>query len=202
MEASPFVENDRTPVPFRAVAEALGDKVDWREDTRTVTVEKEGRTVRLQAGSARAEVDGEETPMDCPAQLRGDRVFVPLRFISESLGARVDWQDSPPTVLIRTAAGESLPLSEEICPLLAGRLTMRLPAGAEITSGNRAAGDYAQTAGLADKVGLLLADGRRLSVRVTERLQYATEDLAGGRAADAGAGDAEKTVLFVSGRPK
>lgn len=58
MEASPFVENDRTLVPFRAVAEALGAKVDWREDTRTVTMEKEGRTVRLQAGSARAEVDG------------------------------------------------------------------------------------------------------------------------------------------------
>ena len=135
MEANPFVENDRTLVPFRAVAEALDAKVDWREDTRTVTVEKEGRTVCLQAGSARAEIDGEETPLDCPAQLRGDRVFVPLRFISESLCARVDWQDSPPTVLIRTAAGESLPLSEEICPLLSGRLTMRLPAAGRLLRG-------------------------------------------------------------------
>lgn len=71
-------------------------------------------------------------------------------------------------------------MSEEVCPLLAGRLTVRLPSGAEITSGSRAAGDYAQPAGPADKIGLLLADERRFSVRVTEQPQSASEDLAVG----------------------
>lgn len=71
-------------------------------------------------------------------------------------------------------------MSEEVCPLLAGRLTVRLPSGAEITSGSRAAGDYAQPVGPADKIGLLLADERRFSVRVTEQPQLASEDLAVG----------------------
>ena len=40
-DVDPFIENDHTLVPMRAIFEALGASVDWDGDTRTVTVEKE-----------------------------------------------------------------------------------------------------------------------------------------------------------------
>lgn len=51
----------------------------------------EGRLVYLPVGKAMAEVDGVETALDVPANIVGGRTLVPLRFISESLGATVGW---------------------------------------------------------------------------------------------------------------
>lgn len=38
LDVAPFIENDRTLVPVRAVAEALDAKVDWDSNTRTVII--------------------------------------------------------------------------------------------------------------------------------------------------------------------
>ena len=39
---APIIENDRTMLPLRAIAEELGAKVAWDEATKTVTIKKEG----------------------------------------------------------------------------------------------------------------------------------------------------------------
>lgn len=51
----------------------------------------EGRVIYLPVGKAVAQVDGVETALDVPANIVGGRTLVPLRFISESLGATVGW---------------------------------------------------------------------------------------------------------------
>ncbi|MEW6274437.1 MAG: stalk domain-containing protein [Bacillota bacterium] len=94
LDAVPFVDTkaNRTLVPIRFVSEALGAKVDWDAATRRVTIKDGGREIVLTLGSRDALVDGQTTALDCaPAVLPPGRTFVPLRFVSETLGAAVDY---------------------------------------------------------------------------------------------------------------
>lgn len=90
-DVEPVVLQDRTMVPVRAIAEALGAEVKWDGETQTVTVLKAGKIVLIPVGSLKASVDGGEVALDVPAVIVGSRTLVPLRFVSESLGAEVDW---------------------------------------------------------------------------------------------------------------
>lgn len=40
MSVTPFIEGGRTLVPLRCVSEALSCKVDWNNDTRTISITK------------------------------------------------------------------------------------------------------------------------------------------------------------------
>lgn len=87
----PMLVNGRMLVPFRAIVEALGGEVGWDEKTSTVTVKKGATTILLQIESAAATVNGVEKKLEVPAKLVNDRTLVPVRFISEALGAEVIW---------------------------------------------------------------------------------------------------------------
>lgn len=105
-EVNPFIENDRTLVPMRAIFEAVGAKVEWDEETETVYAirEKNGEfsSVTLQIGNVTAFVNSEENILDVAAQIKGDRTFVPLRFVVESLGEKVEWDNDNYAVIITT----------------------------------------------------------------------------------------------------
>lgn len=104
-DVNPFIENDRTLVPMRAIFEAVGADVQWDEETQTVVAarEKNGKTtfVALQIDSS-AFVDSEEVELDVPAKIVDDRTFVPLRFVVESLGETVEWDNENYSVIITT----------------------------------------------------------------------------------------------------
>lgn len=87
----PIIADDRTLVPLRIIFEALGAKVDWVEETMTVIAVKSDIKIILQIGSSDAMVDDEIKVLDVPAQLINGRTLVPLRFVSEAMGAKVDW---------------------------------------------------------------------------------------------------------------
>ena len=101
-DAEPFIENDRTLVPMRAIFEVVGATVTWEPDTQTVIVlcESESglKTIALQIGYDYAFVDGEKKTFDTPAQIVDDRTFVPLRFVMEELGCEVTWEPTTYTV--------------------------------------------------------------------------------------------------------
>ncbi|MHB0885450.1 MAG: stalk domain-containing protein [Bacillota bacterium] len=100
----PFQSGGRTFVPLRALGEALGaESIKWDESTGAVTLVLGGRTVVLGVGQETALVDGREVPMSAPAVKKGDHVFVPLRFVSEALGGRVDWFERTQTAWVTTA---------------------------------------------------------------------------------------------------
>ncbi len=106
-DVNPFIENDRTLVPMRAIFEAVGAVVQWDDDDDTVHAirEKDGELslVSLQINSDTAFVNGEAVLLDMPAKLVNDRTFVPLRFVVESLGEKVDWDGDNYSVIITTA---------------------------------------------------------------------------------------------------
>ena len=106
-DVNPFIENDRTLVPMRAIFEAVGAVVEWDGDNKTVHAvrEKNGETsvVSLQIGTASAFVNSEKTELDVPAQIKDDRTFVPLRFVVEALGEKVEWDGASYSVKITTS---------------------------------------------------------------------------------------------------
>ncbi|MBC7876509.1 MAG: copper amine oxidase N-terminal domain-containing protein [Anaerolineales bacterium] len=99
-ETAPFIENERTLIPLRAIAEALNIKIDWDAKTKTVIATKEDRIIELKIGNTNAVINGMKIGLDAPAQIIKDRTFVPLRFLSESLGANVQWYANSNTIII------------------------------------------------------------------------------------------------------
>ena len=76
IDAAPIVENNRTFVPFRALAEAFGAEVAWDEATQAVTAELNGVTVVMTIGSAEYTVNGEAATADVAPFINGDRKSV------------------------------------------------------------------------------------------------------------------------------
>lgn len=97
----PRVVNGRTLVPLRVISEDMGFNVKWNNSLRQVTVTDEKTTLILTIGSNKALVNGKEVSIDIredgkvadtKAVIIKERTYVPLRFISENMGAKVDWE--------------------------------------------------------------------------------------------------------------
>lgn len=91
MDAKPFIKNDRTLVPLRFIVEAIGGEVNWDNDNRLVTVNSKGKTIELPIDSKTIKIDGEDVNIDQAAIIKGDRTFVPIRFIAENLDMVVNY---------------------------------------------------------------------------------------------------------------
>jgi hypothetical protein len=91
-DVPPFIDNNnRTMVPLRFAAEALGCIVDWDAETQTVKVNRGDTDITLIVGLNKAKVNDNTVTMDTKAVIKGQRTMVPLRFIGESLNAKVEW---------------------------------------------------------------------------------------------------------------
>jgi len=110
-DVPPTIENDRTLVPLRTIFEALGAKVNWDNTTRTVTASKENTEIKLTIGG-QAYKNGRPVVLEVPAKIISDRTMVPLRFVSESLGCQVVWDDASQTVTITSSNGNSANTNE------------------------------------------------------------------------------------------
>ena len=99
-DVAPIIRNDRTMLPARFVAEALGATVTWNNDERKVTITKDDITIIIYIDSDKAYVNGKEVTLDSPAFIENDRTYTPLRFIAENLGATVDWNETEQKVII------------------------------------------------------------------------------------------------------
>ncbi|WP_436245502.1 copper amine oxidase N-terminal domain-containing protein [Paenibacillus sp. LjRoot56] len=104
-DAQPYIDEQTssTMVPVREIAEKLGAKVDWNPSLEQVTFRDQHATTSLTIGQKIASVDGKQVELDAPAVLKNDRTMVPLRAVSESLGADVDWVGERNLVLITSA---------------------------------------------------------------------------------------------------
>jgi hypothetical protein len=99
-DTPPTITNGRTLVPLRKIFEELGAEVAWDQETKTVTAVKGDRSVSVTIDNKSAVVNGKSVTLDVPATLVDSRTLVPLRFVSEALGASVDWDQETSTVTI------------------------------------------------------------------------------------------------------
>ena len=120
-DVMPVLINDRTMVPLRGIFETLGAEVGWDDATWTVTATKGETTVVLQIDNKTAKVNGKEIELDVPATLVSERTMVPVRFVSESLGCKVDWIDETQTVVITSHVKEETVTKTKAGELLDGK---------------------------------------------------------------------------------
>ena len=92
-DVTPVIVGDRTLVPIRVVTELLGGSADWDNDTRTVTLKIDGKTMNMTIGK---EIPGFGTS----AVIMNDRTYVPVRYVMEMLGAKVTWIAATQQIII------------------------------------------------------------------------------------------------------
>ncbi|MBE7046227.1 MAG: hypothetical protein E7396_02310 [Ruminococcaceae bacterium] len=99
-DTKPMIINSRTMVPMRAIFEALGAKITWVDRTKTVVGVRNQKIVKLTINSPKAYIDGAEVTLDSAPVIVDSRTYVPVRFVSEALGEKVDWDGDTKTVII------------------------------------------------------------------------------------------------------
>lgn len=95
-------QENRTMVPVRFISEQLGAQVNWQGSNHSVDIKYGSKNISLPVNKNLAYVDGRQLDLDAPAVIKDNRTMVPLRFISEALGARVLWSSAASTVRIST----------------------------------------------------------------------------------------------------
>jgi lysozyme len=114
LDTPPVIVSGRTLVPLRPIIEGLGGAITWVPETRSVEVWFNGTILLLQIGNRTAVVNGEAVVMDVPAAIMNGRTMLPVRFVSEHLGAEVQWEELTKTVTITVSSatvsgGTSIP---------------------------------------------------------------------------------------------
>lgn len=100
LDAAPKIVNGRTLVPIRFVAESFGATVTWDPIFKLVIITLDKNQIFLQIGTAFASVNGKKVNLDSAPIISGGYTLVPIRFISESLGADVQWEPNTKTITI------------------------------------------------------------------------------------------------------
>jgi len=110
MDVAPYIKEDRTYVPVRYLAYALGvaeDGVTWDGDARRVGISKDDTDIALIIGSPVMQVNKSPVRMDVSPEITNDRTFLPAHWVAEALGAEVEWDDTTKQAIIK------MPIEEE-----------------------------------------------------------------------------------------
>ncbi len=110
-ENEPVLINGTTYLPVRFFCEALSADVEWIDSTQTVIVIFESDVISFDIGSSTAYINGTPTKINGSAKLINSLTYLPVRFIAESLGAEVSWDENYYTAAISM---ENMTLPDDI----------------------------------------------------------------------------------------
>ena len=88
-------------IPLRSMFEQMGATVSWDAGSKTATVSKPGAEVKVTVGKPEVVINGESRPLDVPPMVYQGVVLVPVRVISEGMGAYVQWVPDRHLVVVR-----------------------------------------------------------------------------------------------------
>lgn len=121
-DAPPVVENGTTLVPFRAIFEKVGAEVAFDSATQKVTAKRGNLTIEMTIDSSTASVNGQSVSLAVPPKVVSRRTLVPLRFVGEALGAKVNWDP----------VRQRIDIDDPVYPARGGQVTLGMisaPAG-------------------------------------------------------------------------
>jgi Copper amine oxidase N-terminal domain len=88
-------------IPLRSMFEQMGATVSYDASTKTVDVTKPGSDVKVTVGKPEVVINAETRPLDVPPEIYQGSVVVPVRVISEGMGAYVQWVPDKRLVVVR-----------------------------------------------------------------------------------------------------
>jgi len=100
MDVAPRIENGRTFVPVRFIGEAFGADFSWDEKNQKVTYSMGSNYIELFIGKNSANINGQSVSLDAPPFIYEGRTLVPFRFMGQSIGAQVEWNNDTRTATI------------------------------------------------------------------------------------------------------
>lgn len=103
------IENNRILVPMRRIFELLGATVQWNKESLSITATKyDGTSINMIIQEKNAQISSasgvREVQLDSPPKILNGSTLVPLRFISESLGCKVEWNAELSTVYVESTS--------------------------------------------------------------------------------------------------
>ncbi len=98
--SKPIIKNGRTLLPIRTLIESVGGTIEWDATEKKVSIYLDGHSIILWIGKTTALVDGSKATLDVAPEIINGRTYLPLRFISENLGATVNWDADTKTITI------------------------------------------------------------------------------------------------------
>ena len=94
--------NGNVMIPIRVVAEELGFQVNWEKKTGTVTIKQSGTTLNLTVNKTLASVNGSEVKLPIAPTIVKDTTLVPMRFVGEQMGLKVNWDNTSKSAYLQT----------------------------------------------------------------------------------------------------
>lgn len=104
-----FIDNGRTLIPMRDYFNAIGVEVEWDQLFRRATVRYPGKIIVLKPDEGKIWINGVEQLLDVGPKVINDRIYVPLRFLSQNMGYVTDYKDSAVGKLIYIYGGNRTP---------------------------------------------------------------------------------------------
>ena len=183
-ESPPFIEKDHVLVPVRGIAEALNFDVAWEPGSNRVIIqskpERPEKLIDIYIGRDAATVDDRVVMLDVPAKIVNGRTYVPLRFIGESMGAEVSWDEKSNTAQISNPAQSPLlkgKTADAPFSVLAGRFSIKMPAGSVDEAVNHG-GIMGSMSDSSEETRITLsADKQEFYLYAQELFRYSTGDL-------------------------
>lgn len=97
-DTAPEQKNNRTMVPLRVISENLGAQVHWQDSQITLAMDQ--TTIKLNLNNRTVIKNGEKEQLDVQPYMKNNRTYVPIRFIAETFGSQVHYNQG--TVNITT----------------------------------------------------------------------------------------------------
>jgi hypothetical protein len=104
-----LVRGNTILIPLRSMFEQMGATVSYDPASKTVDVSKPGSDVKVTVGRPEVVINGESRPLDVPPEIYKGSVVVPVRVISEGMGAYVQWVPDRRIVVVRYVAAPPPP---------------------------------------------------------------------------------------------
>ena len=107
LEVGPYINNNRTFVPVRFVADALGASVEWDAETGTATLRSEENIIKLKTNDKWMQVSDykpvvwKKIKMDTAPHIVNNRMMIPIRYIAENLNCDVEWDSKNARAIIK-----------------------------------------------------------------------------------------------------
>jgi N-acetylmuramoyl-L-alanine amidase len=100
----PVMSGASVLVPIRTVAEKLGYKVSFDKKKKIVSVKQDSTLIQMTLNNKKANVNGKSVTMTEPPKLQSDTTLIPIRFVGETLGLQIMWDNSSKSAFLYTDA--------------------------------------------------------------------------------------------------